>query len=75
MNCFQPARASWFATWKPTKRRSSSECGGRIRFERDYDPSIPELQGDKSKLIQAALNVMRNAMQALALQRARRDAD
>ena len=42
-----------------------AESAGRICFERDYDPSIPDLRGDKSKLIQAALNVMRNAMQAL----------
>jgi two-component system nitrogen regulation sensor histidine kinase GlnL len=36
-----------------------------IKIVRDYDPSIPELQGDKEMLIQALLNIVRNAMQAL----------
>ncbi|MFZ1827821.1 MAG: nitrogen regulation protein NR(II) [Candidatus Competibacteraceae bacterium] len=36
-----------------------------IRIERDYDPSIPPLWGDADRLIQAVLNVARNATQAL----------
>jgi two-component system, NtrC family, nitrogen regulation sensor histidine kinase GlnL len=36
-----------------------------IVIERNYDPSIPELQGDAEQLIQAVLNIVRNAMQAL----------
>ena len=32
---------------------------------RDYDPSIPEVLADREQLIQAALNVTRNALQAL----------
>lgn len=36
-----------------------------ITLTRDYDPSIPEILGDKELLIQATLNVVRNAMQAL----------
>lgn len=39
---------------------------GNIRLERDYDPSLPEILGDTEKLIQATLNVARNAQQALA---------
>ena len=42
-----------------------AETAGRINFVRDYDPSIPELSGDKGKLIQAILNIVRNAMQAV----------
>lgn len=42
-----------------------AETGGRIHFERDYDPSIPNISGDKGQLIQAVLNIVRNAMQAL----------
>ena len=34
------------------------------RIERDYDTSLPELVGDKEQLIQAILNVARNAAQA-----------
>lgn len=41
------------------------ESQGRIRIERDYDPSIPELEADKGQLIQAMLNICRNAMQAM----------
>jgi two-component system nitrogen regulation sensor histidine kinase GlnL len=36
-----------------------------ISVVRDYDPSIPELRGDSEQLIQAALNIVRNAVQAL----------
>lgn len=36
-----------------------------IRIERDYDASLPELHGDKEQLIQAVLNIVRNAAQAL----------
>lgn len=43
----------------------AAETGGRIKLVRDYDPSIPDLQGDKGKLIQAILNIARNALQAL----------
>ncbi len=32
---------------------------------RDYDPSIPEVHADREQLIQATLNVTRNALQAL----------
>jgi two-component system, NtrC family, nitrogen regulation sensor histidine kinase GlnL len=41
-----------------------AEFGLEIR--RDYDPSIPELVGDREQLIQAVLNIARNAVQAKA---------
>ncbi|SDX33773.1 nitrogen regulation protein NR(II) [Marinobacter mobilis] len=41
-----------------------AEGRGRIRFQRDYDPSLPEFLGDKEQLIQAFLNIARNAMEA-----------
>jgi two-component system nitrogen regulation sensor histidine kinase GlnL len=34
-----------------------------IDIERDYDPSIPDLQADREQLIQAVLNIARNAAQ------------
>ena len=37
-----------------------------VTIIRDYDPSIPELVGDMDQLIQAMLNIVRNAMNALA---------
>ena len=36
-----------------------------IVIRRDYDSSLPPLEGDKEQLIQAALNIVRNAAQAL----------
>ncbi len=33
-------------------------------LQRDYDPSIPDLQGDADQLIQAILNIVQNAVQA-----------
>ncbi|MBD2859978.1 nitrogen regulation protein NR(II) [Spongiibacter sp. KMU-158] len=41
------------------------EAGDEIVIQRDYDPSIPDIIGDKQQLIQATLNIMRNALQAL----------
>src|SRR5690606_32722210 len=38
---------------------------GAIKIVRDYDPSLPEITGDLEQLIQAVLNIVRNAMQAL----------
>jgi len=43
-----------------------AEFSTGIRIVRDFDPSLPELIGDKEQLIQAVLNVVRNAAQALA---------
>ena len=37
----------------------------RITIERDYDPSIPEIMADRDMLIQAFLNIVRNAVQAI----------
>ena len=44
----------------------SMEAGNRITLARNYDPSIPEFEGDREQLIQAFLNIVRNAMQALS---------
>lgn len=42
-----------------------AEMGERIHLHRDYDPSIPELVGDSDQLIQAVLNIVRNAVRAV----------
>jgi two-component system nitrogen regulation sensor histidine kinase GlnL len=36
-----------------------------LTVERDYDVSVPDLRGDKEQLIQAVLNIVRNAAEAL----------
>jgi len=43
----------------------TAETRGVLTILRDYDPSIPELIGNREQLIQAVLNIVRNAMQAL----------
>jgi two-component system nitrogen regulation sensor histidine kinase GlnL len=35
-----------------------------IEIKRDYDPSLPEILGDREQLIQAVLNIGRNAVQS-----------
>ncbi|MDW8467879.1 MAG: nitrogen regulation protein NR(II) [Burkholderiales bacterium] len=42
-----------------------AEFPGSVAIERDYDPSLPELTGDREQLLQAVLNLVRNAAQAL----------
>jgi two-component system nitrogen regulation sensor histidine kinase GlnL len=44
--------------------RSLVEAEFGVTVQRDYDPSLPELLGDREQLIQAALNIARNAAQA-----------
>ena len=43
-----------------------AERPDQVRIIRDYDPSIPELEGDSEQLIQATLNIARNALDALS---------
>ncbi len=43
----------------------NAETNGSIKITMDYDPSIPELYADRERLIQATLNIARNAMQSL----------
>lgn len=42
-----------------------AEAGSSVELNRDYDPSIPVIKGDIELLIQAFLNIVRNAKQAL----------
>ena len=42
-----------------------AETSRKLIIRKDYDPSIPDLIGDREQLIQAVLNLARNAMQAL----------
>ena len=42
-----------------------AEAPDTLRVYRDYDPSMPELNADPDQLIQAVLNIVRNAVQAL----------
>lgn len=46
----------------------TSESPGAVDIERNYDPSLPEFEGDQDQLIQAFLNIVRNAFQAMSQQ-------
>lgn len=43
----------------------TAEFPGSLAVRRDYDTSLPELVGDREQLIQAVLNIARNAAQAM----------
>lgn len=43
----------------------SVEAPAGVKLERDYDPSIPNITADPETLIQAILNIVRNAVQAV----------
>jgi two-component system nitrogen regulation sensor histidine kinase GlnL len=44
----------------------ATEFNKGVRIERDFDPSIPPIQGDPSALRQVLLNLLRNAFEANA---------
>ena len=46
---------------------SQVDKDGGLTLKRDYDPSIPEIYGDEDLFIQAILNIVKNAQQALLL--------
>ena len=46
----------------------SAEYPRGLEVQRDYDTSIPEFRGDREQLIQAVLNIVRNATEALSEQ-------
>ncbi len=50
------------------RRLLQAEAPPHILWVTDYDPSIPECLADPEQLIQALINIIRNAVQALAPQ-------
>jgi two-component system, NtrC family, nitrogen regulation sensor histidine kinase GlnL len=44
---------------------AASAVGERVRLVRRFDPSLPELSGDEDRLIQAFLNLVKNAAEAV----------
>lgn len=60
----KPAPANIHEILERVRTLLEAESKGRVLFQRDYDPSLPEFAGDKELLIQAFLNIARNAMEA-----------
>jgi len=52
-----------------------AEFPSGLSIRRDYDASIPEFRGDKEQLIQAVLNIVHNAAQALRARIGQGDAE
>lgn len=46
-------------------RLATAEVSNNVELIRDYDPSIPEVMVDRDQLIQAVLNITRNAIEAI----------
>ena len=65
---YQPPRLTCINIHEITEHVCSlvqAETQGNLDIHRDYDPSIPDLMADREQLIQAVLNIVRNAMQAI----------
>lgn len=45
-------------------RLAESDAGWAVKLVRDYDPSLPDVQGDPDRLTQAIWNLVRNAIEA-----------
>lgn len=46
-------------------RLTEAEAPAKLTLRRDYDPSLPELALDRDQMVQALLNIARNAREAL----------
>ena len=60
----QPAQVNVHEVLERVRSVILAEFAG-IGVRRDYDTSLPSIEGDREQLIQAALNIARNAAQAM----------
>jgi two-component system, NtrC family, nitrogen regulation sensor histidine kinase GlnL len=60
----QPAQINIHDILERVRRLIHAEFPG-VRIQRDYDTSLPDITGDREQLIQAILNIVRNAAQAM----------
>ena len=47
------------------RQLAEAEAGPEVALERDYDPSLPQVNVDRGQIIQAMLNIVKNALAAL----------
>ena len=62
---WQPARLNIHEVFERVRTLVLAEFGQKVAILCNYDPSVPDLEGDREQLIQALLNIARNAAQAL----------
>jgi two-component system nitrogen regulation sensor histidine kinase GlnL len=60
----QPAQVNIHEILERVRRLIHAEYAG-VKVRRDYDTSLPDITGDREQLIQAILNIARNAAQAM----------
>lgn len=63
------SRPAWTNVHEPLNdliRLARAEAGSGIEVVSDYDPSLPPVLIDRSEVMQALLNIVRNALEALA---------
>ena len=60
----QPAQTNVHELLERVRRLIHAEFAG-VKVQRDYDLSLPDITGDREQLIQAVLNIARNAAQAI----------
>jgi len=69
MGSYQPLRpvaVNVHAVLEHVRKLVIAEGSDNIDFNRDYDPSLPNVLGDHEQLIQAVLNIIRNAVEAMS---------
>jgi two-component system nitrogen regulation sensor histidine kinase GlnL len=62
----QPGRLNLHEVLERVRSLIQAEFPQGVVIDRDYDVSLPTITGDKEQLIQAMLNIVRNAAQAIA---------
>jgi two-component system nitrogen regulation sensor histidine kinase GlnL len=61
----QPAPVNIHEILERVRSLLNAEFPQALKVQRDYDTSLPDLVGDREQLIQAILNIARNAAQAI----------
>lgn len=64
-NLPQPKLINIHEVIERVRQLTQVECGDSVKFIRDYDPSLPMIMADPDQLIQAFLNITRNAILAM----------
>ena len=65
---FEPAKLNIHEVFERVRTLVLAEFEQNVTILCNYDPSVPDLDGDREQLIQALLNIARNAAQALTSQ-------